>query len=72
MSMKKRNRPTNQWLIFSSLALQIGIIIFVCVRLGEYLDASLSNLKINFKLILTAISIVVILWTTYKQSKRFW
>ena len=72
MSMKKRNRPTNQWLIFSSLALQIGIIILVCMRLGEYLDASLSNLKINFKLILTAISIVVILWTTYKQSKRFW
>lgn len=42
------------------------------MRLGEYLDASLSDLKINFKLILTAISIVVILWTTYKQSKRFW
>ena len=42
------------------------------MRLGEYLDASLSKLKINFKLILTFIGIVVILWTTYKQSKRFW
>ena len=72
MSMKKRNKPTNQWLIFSSLALQIGIIIFVCMRLGEYLDASLSKLKINFKLTLTLIGIAVILWTTYKQSKRFW
>ena len=72
MSMKKRNRPTNQWLIFSSLALQIGIIIFVCMRLGEYLDASFSKLKINFKLTLTFIGIAVILWTTYKQSKRFW
>ena len=50
MSMKKRNRPTNQWLIFSSLALQIGIIIFVCVRLGEYLDASLSPI-VSAKLI---------------------
>ena len=62
----------NQWLIFSSLALQIGIIILVCMRLGEYLDASLSKLKFNFKLILISIGIVVILWTTYKQSKRFW
>ena len=42
------------------------------MRLGEYLDASFSKPKINFKLTLTLIGIAVILWTTYKQSKRFW
>jgi hypothetical protein len=69
--MKKRRKP-NQWLIFSSLAFQIALIMWASIRLGKYLDQKFQSSENQFGLLFSSLGLVVILWTIYKQSKRFW
>jgi ABC-type arginine/histidine transport system permease subunit len=68
--MKKQ---PNRWLIFSSLALQIAAVMYVSIRLGQFLDqknqAEGSSL---FVLLFSAMGLLTILWMIYRQSKRFW
>ncbi|MDG1763252.1 MAG: hypothetical protein P8H38_08430 [Flavobacteriaceae bacterium] len=67
--MKKQ---PNKWLIFSSLAFQIAIIMFAAVKLGAYLDTK-YNLSNKFaSLLLSGFGLVTILWLIYQQSKNFW
>ncbi|MDG1022908.1 MAG: AtpZ/AtpI family protein [Flavobacteriaceae bacterium] len=65
--MKKQ---PNRWLIFSSLAFQIGIIMYGAVKLGIFLDAQYETTR--FALILSVFGLIIVLWLIYKQSKSFW
>jgi len=67
----KRRKP-NQWLIFSSLAFQIALIMLGSVRLGQYLDQKHQSGGNEFVLFLSSLGLLAILWIIYKQSKRFW
>lgn len=67
----KRRKP-NQWLIFSSLAFQIALIMLGSVRLGQYLDQKHQSGGNAFVLFLSSLGLLAILWIIYKQSKRFW
>jgi uncharacterized membrane protein len=63
-------KQPNRWLIFSSLAFQIGIIMYGSVKLGIFLDAQyLTN---RFALVLSVFGLIMVLWLIYKQSKSFW
>jgi hypothetical protein len=65
-------KQPNRWFIFSSLALQIAIVMFVSVKLGQFLDQKYNPSESLFVLGLSALGIVLILWMIYNQSKRFW
>tara|TARA_B100001059_G_scaffold52160_1_gene45843 strand:+ start:327 stop:539 length:213 start_codon:yes stop_codon:yes gene_type:complete len=67
--MKKQ---PNKWLVFSSLSFQIAIIMFVSVKIGNYLDIKYNLLSNFFSFLLSAFSILAIIWLVYKQSKKFW
>ncbi|MFL2598516.1 MAG: AtpZ/AtpI family protein [Flavobacteriaceae bacterium] len=67
----KRKKP-NKWLIFSSLAFQIALIMWVSIRLGQYLDLRQNSSENFFVLISSALGIVLIISLIYKQSKSFW
>ena len=67
----KRKKP-NKWLIFSSLAFQIALIMWVSIRLGQYLDLTENSSENFFVLISSALGIVLIISLIYKQSKSFW
>ena len=67
----KRKKP-NKWLIFSSLAFQIALIMLVSIRLGQYLDLRQNSSENFFVLISSALGIVLIISLIYKQSKSFW
>jgi hypothetical protein len=67
--MKKQ---PNKWLIFSSLAFQIAIIMFAAVKLGAYLDTKYNLLNKFASLLLSGFGLVTILWLIYQQSKNFW
>ena len=69
--MKKREKP-NRWLIFSSLAFQIALIMWSAIRFGQYLDEKFLSTENQFVLLLCSVGLVAILWMIYKQSKRFW
>ena len=67
----KRKKP-NKWLIFSSLAFQIALIMWVSICLGQYLDLRVNSSENFFVLISSALGIVLIISLIYKQSKSFW
>ena len=62
----------NKWLMFSSLAFQIALIMWGTVRLGQYLDFRLQSSGKPFVLILSLLGLVSILGIIFKQSKSFW
>ena len=63
-------KQPNRWLVFSSLAFQIGIIMYASTQLGNFLDEKFSTT--SFALISSVLGLVVVLWLIYRQSKRFW
>ena len=65
--MKKQ---PNRWLTFSSLAFQIGAIMYGAVSLGQYLDTFYVNQKSLFTLALTVFGLVVIIYLIIKQTKH--
>ncbi|MEK9612314.1 MAG: hypothetical protein VW080_00125 [Flavobacteriaceae bacterium] len=68
--MKKQ---PNRWLIFSSLAFQIAIVMYASIRLGQFLDQkSQVGGGSFFVLLFSGLGLVTILWMIYRQSKRFW
>jgi len=67
--MKKQ---PNKWLVFSSLAFQIAIIMFGAVKVGAYLDTVFSTSNKLATLLLSSLGLVSILWLIYRQSKSFW
>tara|TARA_B100000780_G_scaffold218905_1_gene158013 strand:+ start:19 stop:231 length:213 start_codon:yes stop_codon:yes gene_type:complete len=65
-------KQPNSWLIFSSLALQIATVMFVSVKLGQFLDHKYNPSKNLFVLGFSSFAIILVLWMIYNQSKRFW
>lgn len=63
-------KQPNRWLVFSSLAFQIGIIMYASIQLGNFLDQKFSTT--SFALISSVFGLVMVLWLIYRQSKRFW
>ena len=67
--MKKQ---PNKWLIFSSLAIQIAIIMYAAVKIGALIDSYYSFSHHTGSLILSGLGLVMILLLIYNQSKKFW
>ena len=67
--MKKQ---PNKWLIFSSLAFQIAIIMYGAIQLGTYLDRTYTLPNKLATLLLSGFGLLTILWLIYRQSKKFW
>ena len=67
--MKKQ---PNKWLIFSSLAFQIAIIMYGAIQFGTYLDRTYTLPNKLATLLLSGFGLLTILWLIYRQSKKFW
>jgi len=63
-------KQPNRWLTFSSLAFQIGAIIYGTVWIGQYLDIFYENQKSLFTMLLTVFGMVVIIYLIIKQTKH--
>lgn len=55
---------------FSSLAFQIGIIMYGSIKLGNFLDEKYHTT--SFALSLSVFGLIMVLWLIYRQSKSFW
>ncbi len=67
--MKKK---PNKWLIFSSLAIQIAIVMYAMIQLGTFLDQKTNPNDNHFTLLTSVGGVITIVWLIYSQSKRFW
>ena len=62
-------RP-NRWLLFSSLAFQIAIAMYVAVYFGQRLDQNQKNDKPYYTLIFSGVALIAVLFLIIKQTKR--
>ncbi|MGB2502174.1 MAG: AtpZ/AtpI family protein [Flavobacteriaceae bacterium] len=65
--MKKQPK---HWLVFSSLAVQIAVVVYVAVRGGHWLDQYFKTQSNFWALFLSALGIILILVLIQKQSKH--
>jgi|TARA_S200000501_G_scaffold190225_1_gene179178 hypothetical protein len=62
-------RLPKKWLIFSSLFIQIAVIINLMIWVGKYLDFKFSSDNL-FTLIFSSIGIILIIFLIIIQTKR--
>jgi hypothetical protein len=62
-------RLPKKWLIFSSLFIQIAVIINLMIWVGKYLDFKFSSDNL-FTLIFSSIGIILIILLIISQTKR--
>ncbi|MDB2702390.1 AtpZ/AtpI family protein [Flavobacteriaceae bacterium] len=65
--MKKR---PNAWLVFSSLAIQIGVLMYAAVALGQYLDQKNATAKPWWTLGCCVFGLVIIIRRIIQQTKK--
>jgi len=63
-------KQPNRWLIFSSLAIQIAVVVYTAVKGGQWLDVYFNTQSNFWALMLSAFGIVVILVLVQNQSKN--
>ena len=68
--MKKLKKQPKSWLIFSGLAVEIAVIMYVFLQAGLYLDSiAFWGLDI-YTLLFSVIAIFVIIWLIIFQTKN--
>lgn len=63
-------RQPNKWLVFSGLAIQIGILMYFMIHLGLWIE---SKASVNSKLptlLCSLVGLVAIVYLILKQSKK--
>ena len=64
-----KKRP-NAWLIFSSLAIQIGVLMYAAVFLGQYFDQKSANTKPWHTLLFCVIGLGIVIHRIIQQTKK--
>tara|TARA_B100000768_G_C10996982_1_gene256317 strand:+ start:66 stop:275 length:210 start_codon:yes stop_codon:yes gene_type:complete len=63
-------KQPKHWLIFSSLAVQIAVVVYAAVRGGHWLDQHFKTQSNFWALSLSALGVIWILVIIQKQSKH--
>ncbi len=65
---KKDKHGVKRWLILSGIAFQMGIIIYLFVRLGNWLDSNYLPGQKTFTLVGTLLGVGISLYLVVKQT----
>ena len=66
--MKKQ---PNKWLVFSGLAFQIGVIMYLMIQLGVWIESKTLHGGKLPTILCALIGIIIIIYLIQKQSKNF-
>lgn len=64
-------RQPNKWLIFSSLFIQIAIVMYLMVSLGFWIELKIYTDKKIPTLICSVIGVISVIFMIKKQTKNF-
>jgi ATP synthase protein I len=59
-----------KWLALINIPIQMGIVIFLFFKLGEWLDTNYTHSKIYYYKLLTIIGVFVALYNVYRQVNQ--
>ena len=68
--MKPVKKQPNNWLIFSGLAFQIGIVMYIMVYLGRWIQEKWEITYSWPTLVLSSIGLILVLLVLIKQGNR--
>ncbi|RXR20918.1 AtpZ/AtpI family protein [Flavobacterium amnicola] len=57
----------NKWLALINIPIQMGFIIFLFFKLGEWLDANYTSPKVYYYKLLTIVGVFIALYNVYRQ-----
>lgn len=64
---RKPNKEINKYIRFTSIALQMGLTIFLGSKLGEWLDVKFQNTNQLYYKIVTLIAVFVAMYSVIRQ-----
>ena len=67
---KKPGKPLKNVAILSGIAIQMGVIIYLFVMLGKFLDTKFNNSDKLFVIIMTLLGVAISLYAVIKQVNR--
>lgn len=67
---KPEPRKANKWLVLINIPIQMGLIIFLFFKLGEWLDINHPNNAFYYSKLLTVIGVFIALYSVIKQVNR--
>lgn len=67
--MPKGNNAIKRWAILSGVAIQMGVIIYLFVQLGKWLDIRFSDGGKTFLIICTLLGVAASLFLVLRQTK---
>jgi len=68
--MSKRKKETKYWLSLTGIAVQMGVIIYLGARAGQWLDEEYENEKNSYTIILTLLAVAISMYLVIKQTKK--
>ncbi|MEZ4857308.1 MAG: AtpZ/AtpI family protein [Flavobacteriaceae bacterium] len=66
--MIKGNNAVRRWAVLSGIAIQMGVIIYLFVRLGKWLDAKYTEGGKTFLIVCTLVGVGASLFLVLKQT----
>jgi hypothetical protein len=67
--MAKKDNNVKRWAILSAIAIEMGVIIYLSVQLGKWLDLTYSDGKL-FTILCTLAGVGLSLFLVVKQTNR--
>lgn len=69
MNPNQKKKPHNKWLIFLNIPFHMGIIIFLGVVFGKFLDTQYNTTPV-FVIVFSLISIFISFYVIFKNLKK--
>lgn len=68
--MSEKKKKPNYWLSLSGIAIQMGVIIFLGARAGQWLDEKYSEEGNTYTVILTLLAVAIAMYLVIKQTNK--
>ena len=68
--MAKGEKEIKYWLSLTGIAVQMGVIIYLGARLGQWLDLEYQNEKNTYTIILTLFAVAISMYLVIQQTKK--
>ncbi|MGI9548087.1 MAG: AtpZ/AtpI family protein [Flavobacteriaceae bacterium] len=68
--MAEKNKKPYYWLSLSGIAIQMGLIIFLGAKGGQWLDANYGDGGNTYTVILTLFSVAISMYLVIKQTNK--
>tara|TARA_B100000508_G_C11430732_1_gene263236 strand:+ start:631 stop:846 length:216 start_codon:yes stop_codon:yes gene_type:complete len=68
--MGRKENPIRRWAILSGIAIQMGVIIYLFVQLGKWLDAHYTEGGKTYLIVCTLAGVFISLFLVLQQTKR--